>query len=94
MNEVSALMLALLGGASLGALFFGGLRWTIRRGLCSKNPAVWFLGSLILRMSLTVAGFYFISQGGWRNLLACLLGFLAARTRMTWRTHPGAARTS
>jgi F1F0 ATPase subunit 2 len=93
MNEVSVLMLALFGGASLGAFFFGALWWTVRRGLSSKIPAVWFLSSLSLRTSVAVAGFYFLSHGDWRNLLACLLGFLAARVSMTWRAHTGAAST-
>jgi len=93
MNEVSVLMLDVLGGTSLGAFFFGGLWWTVRRGLSSRIPAVWFLGSLSVRTGVTVGGFFLISHGNWRHSLACLLGFLAARTSMTWRAHLGAAST-
>ncbi len=38
--------------------------WTIRRGLSSKQRAPLFLGSLLLRTILAVAGFYFVSRGG------------------------------
>jgi F1F0 ATPase subunit 2 len=79
MSEASTLILATLAGAVLGMIFFCGLLWTIRRGLSSKRPALLFLGSLLLRTLIVVAGFYFISRGDWRSLLACLLGFLVAR---------------
>ncbi len=83
MNEPSAMILALLAGMLLGMIFFGGLWWTIRRGVSSKGPAILFAGSLLLRTATAVAGFYFVSQGDWRKLLACLLGFLMARILLT-----------
>jgi F1F0 ATPase subunit 2 len=83
MNEASTLMLALLAGASLGAIFFGGLWWTIRRGFVSNAPAFWFLGSAVLRTGIAVGGFYCVARGDWRSLLACLLGFLMARSSIT-----------
>ena len=79
MNEIPALALALLAGALLGVFFFGGLWWTVQKGVTSKNPALWFLGSLLLRTSLILAAFYFVSQGHWSRLVACLLGFVIAR---------------
>ena len=42
----------------LGALFFGGLWWTVRKGVSSTQPALWFFGSLLLRTSIALAGFY------------------------------------
>ena len=79
MNEFLGLVLALAAGLSLGAIFFGGLWWTVRKGVSSKHPAFWFLGSLLLRMSLVVAGFYFVGCGDWQRLVVCLLGFIIAR---------------
>lgn len=79
MSEAAMLLLALLAGAVLGTIFFGGLWWTIRRGISSPRPAAWFLGSFLLRTAIALGGFYFISHGDWHRLLACLLGFLAAR---------------
>ncbi|MDR3688090.1 MAG: ATP synthase subunit I [Fimbriimonas sp.] len=88
MNEVLALGLILLFGGVLGAFFFGGLWWTVGKAVNAKAPAVWFLGSLILRMGLTVSGFYAASSGGLEQLLTCLLGFLLARQAVMWFTRP------
>ena len=79
MNEALTLVLAWVAGGVLGAMFFGGLWWTVQKGVSSKQPALWFFGSLLLRMSIAVAGFYFVSGGHWERLLACLLGFVIAR---------------
>ena len=88
MNEVLPLGLALAAGLLLGALFFGGLWWTVRKAVSSKQPALWFLGSLLLRTSLVLAGFYFVARGRWERLLGCLLGFVAARLIATRLTQP------
>ena len=79
MSDVLALALALLAGAWLGAFFIGGLWWAVQKGVTSERPALWFLVSLLLRTSMILAGFYFVSQGHWSRLVACLLGFLIAR---------------
>jgi F1F0 ATPase subunit 2 len=83
MNE--SVILVLLGGAGvlLGLFFFGGLWWTVRRGLTSNRPALWFLGSLLLRTGIVLAGIYFVSGGRWDGLLACLAGFFIARFIVT-----------
>ncbi len=78
MDERLTLALAWVGGASLGAIFFGSLWWTIHKGVTSKRPALWFVGSLVVRTSAAVAGFYFVSGGRWERLLLCLLGFFMA----------------
>jgi F1F0 ATPase subunit 2 len=83
MSESSSLILALLAGIVLGTIFFGGLWWTIQRGVSSKSAAVLFSGSFLLRTIVALAGFYFVSRGDWRRLLACLLGFVLARIAIT-----------
>jgi F1F0 ATPase subunit 2 len=85
MNEVVtvALALALVAGLLLGAIFFGGLWWTVRKGVSSKRPALLFLGSLLLRTGVVIAGFYLVSDGHWQRLLVCLLGFAVARFIVT-----------
>ncbi|MGD0614107.1 MAG: ATP synthase subunit I [Verrucomicrobiota bacterium] len=88
MNELLTLALALMAGLLLGAIFFGGLWWTVRKGISSKQPAFWFLGSLLLRMSIALAGFYFVSGRHWERLLLCLLGFVMARLIVMWMTRP------
>ena len=79
MNETLRLAPALVSGVLLGAMFYGGLWWTVQKGVLSKQPALWFLGSLLLRMSIVLAGFYFVAGGHWERLLACLIGFIIAR---------------
>ena len=88
MNEPLTLVLAWMAGAALGAIFFGGLWWTIRRGASSRRPGLWFFGSLLLRMGIALSGFYFVTSGNWQRLLACLLGFVMARLLVTWLTRP------
>ena len=83
MNDVIPWSLASLAGLVLGAIFFGGLWWTVRKGLVSRHPALWFFGSLLLRMGLVMMGFYFVGQGDWRRLVACLVGFIGARALVT-----------
>jgi F1F0 ATPase subunit 2 len=88
MNETLTLMLSLVAGGALGAIFFGSLWWTVRKGMTSGRPAIWFFGSLLLRMSIALSGFYFVSGGHWERLLVCLLGFVLARLVVTWLTRP------
>ncbi len=86
MTEVLSLILTLLVGMSLGAMFFGGLWWTVRRVFSSNQPALWFLGSLLLRTWLAMTGFYFVARGNWVRLPVCLVGFVAARLIVTRHT--------
>ena len=83
MSEALLLILAAAAGIALGFLFFGGLWWTVREGLTSRRPALLFLGSLLLRTGVILAGFYVVARGHWERLLACLLGFVAARLIVT-----------
>lgn len=64
-------------GGLLGAFFFLGLSWTISRGLNSKFAALWFPASLLVRLSVTLGGFYLVSACQFERLLLCLLGFFA-----------------
>ena len=88
MSELPTLTLAGVAGVLLGALFFGGLWWTVRRAISTEHPAPWFLGSLMLRMCVTLVGFYFVSGGRWERLLTCLLGFVMASFLITRLTRP------
>jgi len=79
MNDMLLLALAALVGMLLGAMYFGGLWWTVKKGLASSRPAQWFIVSLLLRLGFTLLGFYFVAGDDWKKLLACLLGFVLAR---------------
>jgi F1F0 ATPase subunit 2 len=86
MNNSIMLLLAWLAGVVLGAIFFGGLWWTVRLGLSSRRPALWFITSSLLRTGVALAGFYFVSNGDWKRLLLCFLGFFMTRPLVTWLT--------
>ena len=88
MNDALTLMMAALAGGALGALFFGGLWWTVRRGATSQRPALWFFGSALLRMGTVLSGFYLVADGQWQRLLICLLGFVMARFVVTRLSRP------
>ena len=97
MNEPLSLVLALVAGGILGAIFFGGLWWTVRKGASSVQPAFWFLGSLLVRTITVLAGFYFVFDGHLPRLLLCLAGFVAARlvvTRFTGTARQANARAA
>lgn len=85
------LAFALIAGMMLGAIFFGGLLWTVRQGVLSRHPALWFFGSMVLRTCIVVLGFYFVLGDSWQRLLAGLVGFIVARLivmRLTRETEP------
>ncbi len=90
MNEALVFSLAWVAGLGIGAIFFGGLWWTVRRGVSSQHPALLFLGSMVLRMGVALGGFYFVAGRDWERLVMCLLGFVVARLIvMRWtRPHP------
>lgn len=77
--EIIPILVASFGGMVLGALFFLGLWLTVKKGTVSKNPALWFLGSLIFRISIVLIGFNWFSNGQWQLFGLCLLGFIFAR---------------
>jgi F1F0 ATPase subunit 2 len=99
MPEMPAMIVAVLTGMLLGGVFFGGLWWTVRKGLspsqAASGAAFWFLGSFLIRTTITVGGFYLVGRGDWHRMIGCLAGFLLGRlvvVRLTRRhTRTGAA---
>jgi F1F0 ATPase subunit 2 len=95
MADYGGWVLVFAAGLLLGGVFFGGLWWTVRIGMASKRPALWFLGSLLLRTGVVLAGFYQLGGDDWRRLLLGLLGFVCARvvvsrlTRLVILSNPG-----
>jgi F1F0 ATPase subunit 2 len=83
MTEPLLLAPALIAGILLGLFFFGGLWWTVRKGVAAKHIALWFFGSLLLRSGVVMLGFYFVMGDNWQRMLAGLLGFVIARVLVT-----------
>jgi len=92
MTELSALLSALAAGVVLGTMYFGGLWWTVGRGIGSPFAARWFLLSLLARTGGAMIGFYLVGRGSWQRLLVCLLGFIIARHIVTRFTADATAR--
>lgn len=79
MNSPLIPILTGVAGVGLGIIFYGVLWWTVRRGVTARRPARWFVGSLLVRLSVVGTGFYLVGHGNWQRLVACLLGFILAR---------------
>lgn len=92
MNDIATMAALLLVGFMLGGFFFGGLLVTVKRGLAAKSPAIWFMGSWVIRIAVVMGAFYVVSAGQWERILVCFAGFFIARfvvircTRTTKKT--------
>jgi F1F0 ATPase subunit 2 len=84
----ASLVLSLLAGMGLGLFHFGGLWWTVQQLATARYPAPLSLGSMVVRWIGTLAGFYWVMDGQWERLIACVIGLLAARTLLVRRFGP------
>lgn len=92
MNDFIKIVLAGMAGLGLGTFFFYGLWLTVRKALTTNNPAGWMVGSFVVRVGTTVAGFYYVGNGNWQQLVVCLLGFIVARYMVTYLTRSAESR--
>lgn len=74
------LLIAFAGGIALGVLFFGGLWLTVRYFPRIAGGSLLVILSFVARAAIVLWGMYFLARGDWRAIVACLLGFLVART--------------
>lgn len=80
MNEYQMAGVAAVWGAILALIHFGGLWLTIRRLPEARRPRMLFWGSFIIRLGLTLGGFYLtIGMGTWA-IFAAFAGFYLTRT--------------
>lgn len=82
------LALALAAGLGLGLFYFGGLWLTVRWLGASGWPVLLMVGSFVGRTAVAVLGFYFIMDGSWQRMLACLAGFIIVRQLVVSRLRP------
>ncbi len=87
MNMTELSVTIFLGGA-LALFHFGGLWLTIHRLTRVRHPELEFVLSFFLRTGISIAAFFFISEGQWDKVLAALAGFLAVRLVMVRRIGP------
>jgi F1F0 ATPase subunit 2 len=86
MSEVPRLLLSLISGALLGAMFFAGLRWTVSMLTTARYAALLAPASFVVRAGILLVGFYLVSGPHWERLAACLLGFFIGRVAMLRHT--------
>jgi F1F0 ATPase subunit 2 len=82
-SPLADIAICLVLGIVLGVTYFGGLWWTVNRGLRAANPAAWFATSTLLRMALLLGCFRLVLYGGWQDAVACAFGVLLARGAIT-----------
>lgn len=85
MTVVVTVLLALVAGLGLGLIFFGGLWLTVRQLPTRRYSVPLFLGSFVGRTAVVLAGFYFVMDGRWERVLACLAGFIMVRQLLVSR---------
>ncbi|MBU1154314.1 MAG: ATP synthase subunit I [Proteobacteria bacterium] len=66
-------------GLAVGAFFFGGLYWTVRRLATARYPAALSLASMLLRLGVSLAALYLVMAGDWRRLAAAVVGMIVMR---------------
>lgn len=88
-----AVAAGLAAGLLLGAVFFGGLWWTVRNGLTSARAPLWFAASYALRIALLAGGLYLVAHEHPVRALAAGAGVLFARAIIVrlGRSAPGFA---
>jgi F1F0 ATPase subunit 2 len=79
MIEISNFVVPFIVGLLLGAVFFGGLWFTVKKLIISKIPVLFMVSSFVFRIGIVLAGFYFIGLNDWKKLILCLIGFIVAR---------------
>ena len=93
LNNYLLLAAALLSGGLLGLFYFGGLWLTVQKLKPEKTPALLLVVSYILRLGLTLVGFYLVSGGQIARLLVSLAGFIIARQLLIRHIRPVTERS-
>ena len=88
LTTMMILMAAFAAGFVLGGFYFIALWQTVRRLPATGSPVRLMLGSLVLRMAVLSAGFYFVMGGHWERLAAAMLGFIVIRKILTCHLGP------
>ncbi len=83
--EATWLLIALIAGMLLGLSYFGGLWFTIRRLPTTGSPLILVMSSFLIRMSVSLLGFYLVMDHHWERLLVCLVGFVVIRSILVQR---------
>ena len=83
MPDALSLLVAFLAGIGLGSFYFGALWLTVRQLPTTRRPFSLSFFSFVVRLAVTLFGFYLAMGGHWERLLVCLLGFVGMRNVLT-----------
>jgi len=86
--NVAVLWMSFATGLIIGAFYFLGLWYTVRKLPTVRVPALWTVISFLVRSGIALVGFYVVMQGRWENLLLCLAGFTLMRLWLVRRLQP------
>jgi F1F0 ATPase subunit 2 len=78
-------------GLGIGYFHFGGLWLTLQRFAGAKLYGLVFVVSFLFRSFVTLAGVYFVGNGEWPGMTACLGGILIMRKVFIVKMQPSAA---
>ncbi|BBB91864.1 MAG TPA: ATP synthase subunit I [Methylomusa anaerophila] len=83
-------MLVVSFGAGLvfGIIFFGGLWWTVVRGVSFRRTKMLFIISFLVRAGMVILALSYIAGGDPIRIGCYMLGFLTARTVVMRRFQP------
>lgn len=75
-------------GVALGALFFGGLMWTLRRLPESRRPVLMVGVSALARVGILAVALVFVAQGRALRIGIALVAILVVRWSLVRRWAP------
>lgn len=79
---MTQILLGLLAGVALGAVYFGGLWLTVKK-VVDDGKAAKLVASFLARAAVVLVGFFLVLQMGLAALGAALVGFVGVRVLAT-----------
>jgi F1F0 ATPase subunit 2 len=85
------LVIASAAGLLVGALYFAGLWWAVRRLVHTRHATIGLFASTLVRLLLLLGALFWIMDGRWQRLLAAVAGVIVARAVATRAARAGVA---
>lgn len=79
------MFVSFLFGILIGIVYFGGLYYSTQKFKDVKSPSLFMILSFIIRMAILIAGFYYLSKTGYKNVLIALIGVILVRFIMIFK---------
>lgn len=79
MNTILHIVISFVAGLGLAIVNYSVLWTTVQKITGTRGPVLLSIVSFILRMGITLTGFYFVMSGHWERLGASVTGFFLVR---------------